>query len=104
MTQLEEWEEACNWVRTTNPYNLEDTKEHYVFYIKDNYLHYYNINTPTRVTKWYSIKTMPSTHLNSYPKVYRLTPFVGPIQPPPSPIIAKIRLMSKRRQEIGYAY
>jgi len=92
----ESWKELLDWNWSAPTI---DPNTYFFFTIKENFL-YYSYNTiPDKLTRWHSIYTdRPTTLLLAYTKHSKRIPFVGPIQPEPSPIIKKIREMAKRRE------
>ena len=77
-----------------------------IFYVKDNYLHYtlYSDEECTREAdkcKWVSWGPLAKAYLDSYStsKLRPIITFCGPVQPPPSAVVLKIRAMEKRRKQ-----
>jgi len=94
----ESWQELLDWVwhENGNPDNS------YYFDIRNSILYFTFCTNKEKEYPWYQIDTTKKTTLlNSYTKLERRIPFVGPIQPEPSAVIKKIREMAKRR-EVSY--
>jgi len=95
----ESWQELLDWNWTAQTL----TQDSYFFFtIKENLLYYSYSIRPEKLARWHSINTViPTTLQLAYTKHSKRIPFVGPIQPEPSPVIKKIREMTKRR-ELSY--
>ena len=101
----EEWEEACRWVYQSNNYNREpQDDELFVPFIDGDRLKYYFLSTPNKITNWLDINDYSVTIITQYKQYKLVEPFCGPVQPPPSPVIKKIRASyTRQRNHYGIA-
>ena len=76
---------------------------YYIFNVVDNKLQYSTYSDIgctdlVNTVVWVTYGDLAVRYLDDY-KTYLCEPFCGPTQPPPSPVIKKIREMAKRREQ-----
>jgi len=96
----EEWDEFCSWVYCGSEYDKDKPDTHYTFFIKDDKrLCYYFLDKPDDITNWMDItKTDINVLKNVYYKIRIKEEMCGPVLPPPSPLIKKIRASYLRQR------
>jgi len=97
-----EWDEFCSWVYCSTNYNKHQSDTHFTFFIKDDKrLCYYFLNKPDDITDWLDItKQSIIVYKNAYYKVRIKEEMCEPEQPPPSPLIKKIRASYLRQRNL----
>jgi len=95
------WHEECEWT-----YFASGTDE-FVPFIENDRLKYYFTNNVTQITNWLDINTtnlrpgyLSANFRRANPNPHSIAKnFIGPLLPPPSPVILKIRQMEKHFNE-----
>ena len=87
------WEEACNYLWGTSEGNT------FTLRIVDGYVEH-KVSSTNEWVQWCAPRADNVYYLNSYKNLGQLELFCGPMQPPPSKVILKIRQMEARRNHV----
>jgi len=93
------WQEVVEWTYTSNG-------EEFIPYLDGTRLKYYFVDSPHDVVDWFDINdsrrdtSILTQYKRANPNPHSIAKnFIGPLLPPPSPVILKIRQMEKHFNE-----
>ena len=99
-TISDEIKEALCWIYKIDEYYSDKEENLFTFFIENGRLNYYYLSSPDKITTWFYSKEIEDNLFQRYIKVRRKEELCGPVQPPLSPLIKKIRTSYKRQREV----